>query len=260
MFENITIPVPDGKDLAATIHWPSKDTEKLAILCPGYLDTKDYPHLIGLAEELAEEGHVSIRFDFTGTWESKGTIEDYTVSQQLKDIENVIAYMLKERKYTHILLGGHSRGGFVSILYAARDPKISMVLGIMSPYGIIRTVNENKIGRWERDGFRISFRDIPESKEKREFKVPYWHVEDAKQYDALREIKKLHAPLILIAGEKDNVIPPEDVRLIFERANEPKRLVEMKGIGHDYRRVPEEIKEVNSAIISVMKELTITLS
>ncbi len=39
--------------------------------------------------------------------------------------------MLTKDKYTGILLGGHSRGGMVSLLYTARDNRISKVLGIM---------------------------------------------------------------------------------------------------------------------------------
>jgi cytidine deaminase len=85
--------------LAATIHRPDAPTELLAILSAGYLDSKDYPHLLELAERLARRGYTVVRYDPTGTWESEGAISDYTIAQQLDDIKHILEYMLRERRY-----------------------------------------------------------------------------------------------------------------------------------------------------------------
>ena len=111
-------------EISATIHYPESKTNRLAVLCPGYLDSKDYTHLVRLAEALCKEGYTTVRFDPTGTWESEGYISDYTTTQYLEDIKSVIDYMIKESEYNYVLLGGHSRGGQVSILYAARDSRV----------------------------------------------------------------------------------------------------------------------------------------
>ena len=153
-----TIPSSKG-NLAAVIHYPETKTERLAILCPGYLDSKDYDHLVRLAEVLTERGYTVVRFDPTGTWESEGSISEYLTSQYLNDIKNVLEYMLREGDYRYVLLGGHSRGGMVSILYAARDPRISLVLGIMPSSG--RSMVGKRREDWQRSGFSISTRDVP---------------------------------------------------------------------------------------------------
>lgn len=98
-------------NLAVTVQYPNKQTDRLAILCPGYLDSKDYKHLVGLSKELSKQGYTVARFDPTGTWGSEGEILDYTTTQYLADIKNVFEYMLKENNFEHTLLGGHSRGG-----------------------------------------------------------------------------------------------------------------------------------------------------
>src|SRR3989344_8435825 len=116
--EKLKIPNPKGQNIAAVIHQPETAMGKLAILCPGFLDTKDYAHLVELAKSLANEGYTVVRFDPIGTWESGGDISDYTTSEYLEDIKTVIEYMLHEGNYKHILLGGHSRGAMVSIIYA----------------------------------------------------------------------------------------------------------------------------------------------
>ena len=250
MEEKIKIKTSGGKNISAVIHRPKIATEKLAILCPGFLDSKDYNHLIYLANDLTVLGYTVVRFDPTGTWESEGDISDYTTTQQLEDVKNIIEHLLQERSYTKILLGGHSRGGFVSILYAIRDPRVSTVLAIMSPYSLIRTVNKEKIEKWKEDGFKVSVRDIPNSQVKRKFKVSYSDIEDGEQYNILNEIERLHTPLILVAGELDDVIPPEDVRLIYDKANEPKQLIVLEGIDHDYRHDVGEIEKVNKQILA----------
>lgn len=184
----VKIPSTKG-NLAAAIHYPENKTDKLAILCPGYLDSKDYKHLVGLAEVLKEHGYTVVRFEPTGTWESEGDISDYTTSQYLEDIKNVLEYMLRQASYKHILLGGHSRGGQVSILYAARDSRISIVLGIMPSSGPIKGQRREE---WEKAGIGISQRDLPDDRNKnKEFRVPFYHILDRDQYDAVGDARKI---------------------------------------------------------------------
>lgn len=237
-------------NVAAVIHRPKIKTERLAILCPGYLDSKDYDHLLSLANDLANLGYTAVRFDPTGIWESEGDISDYTIIQYLEDVKSIIEYMLRDGSYEKILLGGHSMGGFVSILYATMDPRISTVLAIMPPHTLIRTVNKDKMEKWKEKGFRVSTRDIPNSQEKKEFNVPYFDVKGGKQYDVLNEVKKLQIPLILVAGELDNVIPPEDVKLIYTKANEPKQFIFLERTHHDYRHSIDDVKKINQIILA----------
>lgn len=242
----IKIPSTKGH-LAAAIHYPKNKTDKLAILCPGYLDSKDYRGLVGLAETLEEQGYTVVRFEPTGTWKSEGDISDYTTSQYLEDIKNVLDYMLSQANYKQILLGGHSRGGQVSILYAARDSRISIVLGIMPSSGPIQGQRREE---WEKAGVSISQRDLPNDKDKtREFRVPFNHVLNRDQYVAIGDVKKIKVPIILIAGELDDLVPPDKVKEIYNNANEPKKFLIIPNIGHDYRHNDSEVKIVNEKIL-----------
>jgi len=255
MTMNITeIKIPSTKgNLAAAIHYPENKTDKLAILCPGYLDSKDYRGLVGLAVALEEQGYVVARFEPTGTWESEGDISDYTTSQYLEDIKNVLEYMLSQANYKQILLGGHSRGGQVSILYAARDSRISTVLGIMPSSGPIQGQRREE---WEKAGINISQRDLPAGENKKiEFRVPFNHVLDRDQYDAVGDVKKIKVPIVLIAGELDDLVPPDDVKEIFDNANDPKKFIVIPNIGHDYRHNDNEVKIVNEKILEQLKSM-----
>lgn len=248
--EKIKIKNSEGKNISAVIHRPKIISEKLAILCPGNVDSKDYDHLFQLAEALTKQGYTAVRFDPIGTWESDGEASEYSITQYLKDIKTVLEYMLEKENYKYILLGGHSRGGQLSILYAARDPRVSLVLGIMPPY-------ENKKGKsreeWEKTGVRISLRDLPDNKnEKREFRLPFSYVLDRDKYDVIRDVKKIKAEIILFAGELDITVLPQEVKNIFDNANEPKKFIVLRGIGHGYRRNLREIEVVNKEILKAL--------
>ncbi len=246
--------IPSTKgNLAAVIHHPAKATERLAILCTGYLDTKDYQHLIDLAERLAKDGYTVVRFDPTGTWESEGGIADYTTTQYLNDKKNILQHMLKKNAYSHVLLGGHSRGGMVSILYAARDPRISIVLGIMPSSG--RSMTKKRREEWQKTGMSVSQRDLPFNKDQvKEFQVPYSHVDDRDLYDVIKDVEKIHVPIILVAGELDDLVLPKDVQEIYDHANEPKRFVTIANVGHDYRHSDTEVAVVHSGIVELLNE------
>jgi uncharacterized protein len=242
------IKIPSGKgNLSASVHSPANTTDRLAILCPGFLDSKDYRHLVRLADELCDNGFAVVRFNPIGTWDSGGTISDYTTSQYLKDIQVVLEYMLDREKYTHILLGGHSRGGQVSILYAAKDPRISMVLGIMPSSGPMDGPAREE---WEKNGIKISKRDLPDNKNKeKQFEVPFNHVLDSDKYDTVAAVKRISVPKIFITGELDDTVPAEDVEELFNNANEIKKFVNIPNIGHGYRRDENEISIVNKEIL-----------
>ncbi len=217
--EKRKIPSTKG-NLDAVVQYPEKSTKRLAILCPGYLDSKDYKHLVGLSGELSKKGYTVVRFNPTGTWESEGEISDYTTTQYLEDVKNVLDCMLKENAYTHVLLGGHSRGGQVSLLYAARDARVSLVLAIMPSSG-------------------------PVTGRRREFS----HVEDRDKHNVVEEVKKITVPVILIAGELDEVVLPEAVKKIFDNANEPKKFITIPGVGHGYGHNDEQVKIVDQKIM-----------
>ena len=239
--------------LAVIVHYSEKKTGKLAILCSGYLDSKDYKHLTGLAETLNKEGYTIARFDSTGVWESDGDISDYTTTQYLEDIKNVLEYMLHQANYNHVLIGGHSRGGQVAVLYAARDTRISLVLAIM-PSSKLTTKIGKRYKDWQKNGVSTSYRDLPDNKEKkREFHVPYSHAVDKDKYDVVEDVKKIKVPIIFLAGELDDVCPPKLVREIFDNANEPKKFALITGIGHNYRFNNNEIKLVNKKIIKLIR-------
>jgi uncharacterized protein len=58
------------------------------------------------------------------------------------------------------------------------------------------------------------------------------------QFRSRDHIASVKAPLLVIHGDADRVIPVKQGRTLFEKANEPKELVILPGEGHDVIGTP----------------------
>lgn len=239
--------VADG--IAVSVH-EAEGSTKGCILSPGFLDSKDYAHLVNLAEELQKQGFTVARADAFGTWASKGSIGDYSLSRRLKDIDEVVNFLKKEYGVTTFVLGGHSMGGRVSALYAVLYPGcITGIVDIMGSMSLGSSLN------WPEDGIYRSKRDMPNNPAQIiSFEVPRSFVEDAAKFNPKELLAKLHLPMLFIAGGDDKIVILERMREGFGYANEPKKFVVVPGIGHDYRKFPEQISLVNEQILQFIKE------
>ena len=245
MKEKVFIKNNLGKNISVIVHYPNESKQKLAILCPGFLDSKDYDHLIELAKTLSENGYTAVRFDPTGTWDSDGDLSEYSATQYLNDIESIKNHMLTKNEWKTILIVGHSMGGRMSLIYTSLHSDISGVVAIMSSPGIIERKSEIQINK----------RDIPGNiSEKREYRIAPEFFVDQHRYHNPEEMKNIHVPVLLIAGEKDPLAPPEKVKPLFDLANKPKEFVVMKNMGHDYRHHKNEIDLVNEKILQFLNK------
>lgn len=227
--------------------------EKLAVLMPGFLDTKDYLDLQSLSEMFVENDFAVVCFDPVGTWGSGGDITDYSVTEYLKNVRSVIDYMEQKKgsRFEKIVIGGKSLGGLVSTLYAAQDIRISSIVSIVAPInpGLLKSE------KWKQEGVRHSTRDIPDiPDENREFNVPWAFYEDVEQYDVLNSIKTLQVPILFIGGELDKSVTPEIIETAYSNATDPKRMTIVPEATHTYRANDKHVKLVNEAVKKFVNE------
>jgi pimeloyl-ACP methyl ester carboxylesterase len=227
--------------LLSVISAGSQDAKKLAIVLPGRLDTKDYPHMISHVELLAQLGFLALSFDPPGTWESDGPDELYSMSNYLVAINELIEHF--GNKST--LLLGHSRGGSMAMLGATKNKNVIGFISIMSR----ATFRSGKIDEeWRLAGKKTFKRDMPsDSSKSRKYVLPFSFVEDSEQYDMREGVKGLSIPKLFVAGKDDDTVPPSLVEEGYKAAGEPKEFVLLDS-DHDYRHHPKIISEINDII------------
>lgn len=221
------------------------NAERLALVLPGRLDTKDYPHMRSHVDMLAGLGYYAISFDPPGTWESPGGIELYTMTNYLKALQEVIA--LYRGKPT--LLIGHSRGGSMAMLGGTTIDQVTAFASIMSRPSASVPVDEATY--IEREVFE-SYRDEPFGNGQRRFDLPYSYFEDATRYDMSEDLAACAKPKLFIYGEQDAIVKPDSVRQAYEAAADPKEIHSVD-CEHDYRRHPDKIEEVNRILAEWLK-------
>ena len=216
-----------------------ENSKRLALVLPGKLDTKDYPHMKNHVDFLAEQEFFALSFDPPGTWESPGDIKLYTMTNYLKAIGELIEHF--GNKPT--LLLGHSRGGSMAMLGAIMNPCVTHFIAVMSRAGKSAPKKSMKPGDTS-----ISYRDIPGNPdEKKKFELPFSYFEDSARYNILEGLKSCIKPKLFILGKRDITVKPEEVEIAYQTAAQPKELIEIDS-DHDYRWYPFLIKEVNRIV------------
>ena len=218
------------------------NSNKIAILLPGRLDTKDYVNFVSHVTFLSKKGFYAIAIDMPGTWGSPGNIEEYTTSNYIKVVNEIID-VLGNRP---TLLLGHSRGGATAIL-ASRNPAVNSLVLVNAAYSNPSAPDPKKI----ENGVLIESRDLPpgnvRTKEQRLFKLPLGYFEDGSKHDVIGSLKAFKGPKLLVHASKDEFEPLDKVRQIYENIPETKMFIEID-CTHDYRLYPEVIKSIETTL------------
>lgn len=234
----------------ATIQAGDESAEKFALVVPGRLDTKDYAHMTAIVEHLESLGFFAVSFDPPGTWESEGSIDDYTMTNYLKAIDEVIEYFGNRPT----LMVGHSRGGSVSTNAAARNKHITLLVTCMS-----RIQKQEDDMAWREQGYIDEYRDIPPGTERTpkedliHIELPYAFHADSLQYDSPEVLQSLNIPKLMFSGKQDVITPPELIEEAFAMAPEPK-MFHAVDFGHDFRLSKEIIEDVKRKITEFLEK------
>ncbi len=209
-----------GERLDFTWHHGRPTGDEIVIIGHGVTGNKDRPFVVALAEGLAKAGTTALRFSFSGNGSSGGKFTDSTVNKEVEDLGSVIT-ALQNRRICYV---GHSMGGAVGVLRASRETRIQALISLA---GMVHTkaFAEREFGMVKPgEGFMWDDPNCPLSQE---------YMDDmARIGSVLSEAPKIKVPWLLIHGTEDDVVPIQESREIFVRANEPKQLIELPGANH----------------------------
>ncbi|MFN3476546.1 MAG: alpha/beta hydrolase [Candidatus Methylomirabilales bacterium] len=149
--------------------------------------------------------HIFI-FDYRGYGRSEGSVSE---EGTYRDAEAALAYLRSRRDIdpAKIILFGRSLGAAVAVELAAKMPCAGLILE--SPFTSV--------------------------KEMADLAFPFFPVGlfFRTKYDTLSKIKQIKIPVLVLHGDRDEIVPFSMGRRIFEAANEPKTFFTIKGAGHN---------------------------
>jgi len=211
-----------GELLDVAYHGGTRD-DVLVILGHGVTGDKDRPLLFWLARALADSGYPCLRMSFSGNGKSEGSFVDSNITKEVGDLTSVMDQLGDGKKIAYI---GHSMGGAVGALTAARDERIKVLVSLA---GMVHTKNfcNTEFGdvtpglgvMWEEEEFPFS----------QSFLDDMNHIDST--LDAARELR---VPWLLLHGLADDIVLPSDSRDIKAVLRGPVNHVEVDGADHSF--------------------------
>lgn len=239
MIEKIEFKNQKKETLRGFIHKPKSYKDAVVLLhgFPGSCNGKTGPRL---AKALEKCGFLVMRFDFSGTDISDGKFEDKLISQEVKEVKFAIDFLEKNYKFRKLTLVGHSTGAIIACLYAYKDKRINKV--VLS--GCVNDLNKSvrydftdlQVKDFWTKGF-ITYKrpDVPKHwVHNKKLKKQYY--DEFFKLDNVKSLQKYKRPLLFVHGEKDEAVPLEVAKDMFEKANSPKRMVVIKNADHSYTK------------------------
>ena len=227
----------DGLKILGQLYLPDKaDHAPYPTICvchgipTGSPDPNDISYPL-LAERICREGLAVLIFNFRGTGASSGNLD---ISGWTRDLKAAIDYLwaLPEVDRSRLSLLGFSGGAAVSICVAAQDNRVLFIVACACPaeFTFLTGVgNPLAIISYFRGLGAIRDKDFPYSME--EWLNGFRLVSPIK---CVAEIAP--RPLLLVHGNKDELVDVNHAYKLYARAKEPKQIIIVDGAKHKLRQ------------------------
>jgi pimeloyl-ACP methyl ester carboxylesterase len=188
--------------------------QRVALLCHGFLSSKQSDTNRALTERLLPMGITVCRFDLFGHGESGGPFRDLTLTRCLRQTDGLIQW-LKQNGYTDIGLAGSSFGGLVAIHTAAAHPELAR-LALKCPVSNYPVLWEERLGEW---GMKVwkTLGILPWIGDGKKFLLGYGFYQDLFRHDTDRAAARIESPTLIVHGERDEYVPFEQSERLYGR-------------------------------------------
>jgi pimeloyl-ACP methyl ester carboxylesterase len=246
-----------------------------------------------LADAIADAGFIVLRYDKRGIGMSGGRDEAATLSDYADDVRAAVKF-LSERKDVdskRIAVVGHSEGGIVAMLAAAKDGRIAALALVATPgvtgadlnleqvkHALDRT-NRSAADKQATIDLQKKIQQAvltgsgwePLAAYRKQADTPWF--QSFLAFDPAKVMRNIRQPVLIVQGELDTQVAPANAErleaLAAQRKNrQPARVVKVRGVNHllvpattgetdEYPNLPDKrvSAEVSGAIVSWLQAM-----
>lgn len=187
--------------------------------------------LLMMARELHKHGIASFRFDKRGIGESSDVEKnerEMTPGVFVQDVRDWVTLLSRDKRFSAIILAGHSEGSLLGMLAAGNNPEVSGFISIAGAGRPIDEILKDQFSHIQAEPREIIYSLLDKLKQGdtipnippilysvfRPDIQPYliaWM-----KYDPREEIRKLNIPILITTGTTDIQVKESDAKLLSE--------------------------------------------
>ncbi len=201
--EEVWITAQDGVTLNAW-YFPNSTSSKVLLWFHG--NAENISHGLRRLTDFSRLGASVLALDYRGYGKSEGSPSEASV---YRDADAAFNYLVESRHFqpTNIFLYGNSLGGAVAIDLASRHELGGLIV----------------------ESSFTSGREMA----RRMLRIPLFEYVPKSRFDSLHKITRVHAPILIVHGTEDRVIPFSMGQRLYEAAPQPKSFLQIEGAGHN---------------------------
>lgn len=225
------------------IIWNVRKEHKLVLLClHGFGGDKDSSVIAALMKGLDEDGVGVVTFDWPAHGESDAPDSELTVENCLVDLDLCVK-VIRQVTGKEISCFATSFGGYIATLYRMAHPDAFLRLILRSPALKMAEVYRGLLTDEEYERLMQGGKIVQGFERKMQLDRRFY--DSLKAHDAYRVDPPYPWNIMILQGDRDDVVDPNDIRAYAERYKEKKmRLEILEGTDHRYGNPGEKERVV----------------
>lgn len=192
-----------GETLVGTLHRPDRPPIGAVVAGHCFTCSRHTGILRRICSDLCDAGFAALRFDFSGNGQSGGVFDQSTWSKQILEMEAAVDQMRQDgAQWIGVL--GHSLGAAIALLVARKLPMVAAVCRVAGRVSALRATHF-LTARQRSDLSRSGQAQF--TSRGRQLTINQDFFADAQRYDLEEVIRALTIPLLVVHGDRDDIIP-----------------------------------------------------
>lgn len=221
------------------------------VICHGFQSSKDRIPMRTIANVFESAKITTFRFDFAGNGESQGSFQYGNYRREAEDLRSVLQHLRGENRVISAIIG-HSKGGNVVLLYAAKYKDVEIVVNISGRFFLERGI-EGRLGKdymkkIKEDGFI----DVRNRKGKFEYRVTEESLMDRLATNTHEACLSIHenCRVLTVHGSDDRIVSVTEASE-FAKYIKNHKLCLIEGADHEFTSHQHQLA---STVLSFFKK------